>query len=293
MNALTFDVEDYFQVSAFDAVIPRAQWDRWPSRVEHNTERLLELLESAGVRATFFTLGWVAERCPGLMRRVVAGGHELACHGYGHVKLTRMSRAELREELRRSKALLEDTGGVPVAGFRAASFSIGAANLWVYAEIEAAGFHYSSSVYPISHDHYGMPEAPRQPFRPEGCARLVEIPVSTVRIGARNFPAGGGGYFRLFPYALSRALIRRVNSEGLVANFYLHPWELDAEQPRPAGLSLRTRFRHYVNLGRVPARLARLVREFDWAPMAEAYREAIGACSPGMENAERACGSST
>lgn len=283
-NAMTVDVEDYYQVSAFEAHIPRAEWDAWPQRVERNTERFLALFDAAGVTATFFTLGWVAERYPALVRRIVAAGHELASHGFDHVKANTQSKAQFRADVLRTKALLEDTGGVSVIGYRAASFSIGPENLWALAELQDAGFTYSSSIYPIRHDHYGMPEAPRGPFRPDGAPGIVEIPVTTARYLNRNWPAGGGGYFRLYPYRLSRALIRAINQrEGRAAVFYTHPWEIDPEQPRPAGLGAMTRFRHYVNQGRLAARLERLLQDFRWGPMREVFAEAIAPSAPRHE----------
>lgn len=284
LNALSVDVEEYFQVSAFEGRITRADWALWPTRVEHATHALLDLFTARGARATFFTLGWVAERFPALLRRMVADGHEVACHGLQHVRITEQTPAELREDLRVSKALIEDATGVAVDGYRAASFSINRDNLWALEEIAAAGFRYSSSIYPVHHDLYGIPEAPRVPFRPANASGLTEIPVSTVRIGGRNLPAGGGGYFRLFPYALSRALIRRVNeSDGMAANMYFHPWEFDPEQPRPPGLSAKTRFRHYLNQGRALARMDRLLGDFRWSSFGEVYQAAIaGECDPAI-----------
>lgn len=276
VNALSVDVEEYFQVSAFEANIAVSDWSAWPSRVEFATGRLLEVFAETGVHATFFTLGWVAERSPALLRRMVAEGHEVACHGYQHTRITTQTPDALRADLARSKALLEDAAGVAVDGYRAASFSIDRSNLWAFAEIEAAGFAYSSSIYPVHHDLYGIPDAPRRPFRPPGTSRLIEIPVTTVRLGGRNLPAGGGGYFRLLPYFVSRAMLRHVNlREGLAANMYFHPWEFDPEQPRPAGLPLKTRFRHYLNQGRALTRMRRLVRDFAWAPFREVYANAI------------------
>ncbi|MGE0383633.1 MAG: XrtA system polysaccharide deacetylase [Gammaproteobacteria bacterium] len=277
INAITVDVEDYFQVSAFEPLIARADWDRWPQRVQANTERLLALFAEAGVRGTFFTLGWVGDRYPALVRRIVAEGHELGCHGYDHIRLSDQTPEQLRAELRRSKDVLEQAAGTSVIGFRAASFSIHGGNLWALAEIAAAGFRYSSSIYPVSHDHYGLPHAPRIPYRPREAPGLLEIPISTTRLWGRNLPAGGGGYFRLLPYPLSRALLRRINRvEGCSANFYTHPWEYDPQQPRPAGMPLKTRFRHYVNQDRALGRLRRLLADFRWAPVREAYACALG-----------------
>ena len=277
VNAFSIDVEEYFQVSAFEAHIARDAWARWPSRVEFATHRILDALGRHGIKATFFTLGWIAERAPVLLRRMVAEGHELACHGYDHTRIHQQDATAFRADLARSKGILEDTAGMAVTGYRAASFSIDARNLWAFTEIENAGFEYSSSIYPVVHDLYGMPDAPRQPFRAPNTARLAEIPVTTARFGSRNLPAGGGGYFRLFPYWWSRTLLRRVNvGEGLKANMYFHPWEFDPDQPRPQGLSLKTRFRHYVNQSRMIGRLERLFTDFAWGPFREVYADDIG-----------------
>ncbi len=265
-NALTIDVEDYFQVSAFAPYVRRGDWETRECRVEHNVDRLLQLLASRGVHATFFTLGWVAERYPQLVRRIVAGGHELASHGYGHERASDLDRAALHADLDRAKKLLEDLGGVPVRGYRAPSFSIGQDNLWAFDTLAETGHAYSSSLYPIRHDHYGMPDAPRFMHRRDN--GLLEIPVSTVRLGARNLPGSGGGWFLLFPYPVSRWMIRRVNREDRqAAVFYMHPWEIDPAQPRIPGIDARTRFRHYLNIHRTEQRLERLLGDFRWGRM--------------------------
>jgi polysaccharide deacetylase family protein (PEP-CTERM system associated) len=267
-NAMTCDVEDYFQVSAFAPYISRDSWPSRECRVEANVERILALFEAHGVKATFFTLGWIAERYPQVVRAIVAGGHELASHGYGHQRAGDQGRAEFDNDIRSSKALLEDLGGVPVSGYRAPSFSIGHANLWALDVLREAGYRYSSSIYPIAHDHYGMPDAPRFAFYPNGPDGLLEVPITTVRVGARNLPAGGGGYFRLLPYALSRWMMARVNREdGQPALFYFHPWEIDPGQPRPEGLGAKARFRHYINIDRMERRLGQLARDFAWDRM--------------------------
>lgn len=267
VNALTVDVEDYFQVEAMAQAVPHGAWDTMPSRVEANVDRLLALFEARGVKATFFTLGWIAERHKAMVRRIVALGHELGSHGLIHMRADRQSRDAFRTDIRRSKALLEDLGQTSVRGYRAATFSIGAANLWALDELAAAGFTYSSSVYPIAHDLYGMPSAPRRPFRANPCA-VLEIPLTTVRFGRRNLPASGGGYFRLLPYTVSRAAFRHLNqSEHRPAVFYMHPWEIDAAQPRVAKLPAKSRFRHYLNLGRMYGRLERLLDDFAWDRM--------------------------
>lgn len=267
-NAMTIDVEDYFQVSAFAGHIARDDWPSITARVEQNIERILALLAAADIRATFFTLGWIAERHPAMVRRIVAGGHELASHGYCHLRASEQSAIAFARDVTDSKRILEQIGGQAVLGYRAPSFSIGAANLWTLDTLQRAGYRYSSSIYPIRHDHYGMPDAPRFAFYPMGAPGLLELPISTVRLGGRNLPVGGGGYFRLFPYALSRWLLRRVNfTERQAGIFYFHPWELDPGQPRPPGLSRRTRFRHYLNLDRMEARLRALMRDFHWGRM--------------------------
>lgn len=269
-NALTVDVEDYFQVSALAPVIGRDSWDSRPCRVEGNVQRLLALFAERGARATFFTLGWIAERYPALVRDIVAGGHELASHGYGHLRASEQSRVEFLGDIRRAKTLLEDIGGCEVQGFRAPSFSIGAGNLWAFDVLLEAGYRYSSSVYPVKHDHYGMPDAPRFPYQPR--PGLTEIPVTTTPLFGRNLPAGGGGYFRLAPYRLSRWALRRVNEQDRrPAIFYMHPWEIDPGQPRVAGTGLKTRFRHYVNLGKTEGRLGRLLQDFHWGRVDEVF----------------------
>jgi polysaccharide deacetylase family protein (PEP-CTERM system associated) len=265
VNALSIDIEDWFQVQAFADRFGHDRWDSLPSRVEANTDRVLAVFADAHVRGTFFTLGWVAERFPRLVRRIVAGGHELASHGMAHVRVDRQTPAEFRADAARAKALLEDVGGVAVAGYRAASFSIGARTPWAHAILAETGYRYSSSIYPIRHDIYGMPEAPRFAFRPDGAGPLLELPITTVEAAGRTWPCGGGGYFRLLPYALSRWAMRRVNGrDGQPCIFYFHPWEVDPGQPRQTDLRLRTRVRHYTNLERMEARLRRLLRDFAW-----------------------------
>jgi polysaccharide deacetylase family protein (PEP-CTERM system associated) len=231
-------------------------------------DRILALFERNGVHATFFTLGWIAERYPQVVKRIVAGGHELASHGYGHLRASDQTRAEFANDIRSSKALLEDIGGQAVLGYRAPSFSIGRANLWALDELLEAGYRYSSSIYPIAHDHYGMPEAPRFAFYPHGPDGLLEVPITTVQMMGRNLPAGGGGYFRLLPYALSRWMMEKVNRDDRQPSlFYFHPWEVDPGQPRPQGLDAKSRFRHYVNIGRMEARIEALARDFAWDRM--------------------------
>ena len=265
-NALTIDVEDYFQVSAMAPYIRRADWDRCECRVEHNIDRILQLLAAKNTHATFFTLGWIAERYPDMVRRIVREGHELASHGYGHQRVSDLTEAEFFDDITRSKGLLEDLGGQAVWGYRAPSFSIGANNLWALDTLQRAGYRYSSSIYPVKHDHYGMPNAPRFAYETRG--GMMEVPPTTLRMFNRNLPSSGGGYFRLMPYALSRWMLQQVNKQDeQSAIFYFHPWEIDPGQPRVAGIDLKTRFRQYVNIGRTEQRLARLLDDFQWDRM--------------------------
>ena len=270
VNALTIDVEDYFQVSAFAPFIARSEWPQRECRVERNVERILAMLDMHRTKATFFTLGWIAERYPQLVQMIVAQGHELASHGYGHERASDLSEAAFFADVDRARKLLQDVAGVDVPGYRAPSFSIGTNNLWAFDSLARAGYRYSSSIYPIRHDHYGMPDAPR--FAHEARAGVLEIPVTTLRMGGRNFPSSGGGYFRLLPYALSLWMLRRVNEhDGQPAIFYFHPWEIDAEQPRVAGIDAKTRFRHYVNIDRMPRRLEQLLGDFAWGRMDDIF----------------------
>jgi polysaccharide deacetylase family protein (PEP-CTERM system associated) len=262
-NALSIDVEDYFQVWALTPHIARDSWDSRPCRVEHNIERILGLMDKHGAKGTFFTLGWVAERYPQLVRRIVDGGHELASHGYGHGRVDEQTPQAFREDISHAKKLLEDIGGVAVRGYRAPSFSIGLKNLWALDVIRECGYAYSSSIYPVKHDHYGIPDSPRFAYRHDN--GLIEIPVTTAAALGRNLPAGGGGYFRLLPYAASRWLMRHVHkNDGESTIFYFHPWEIDPGQPRIAGVGWKSRFRHYVNLGRMAGKLDRLLGDFRW-----------------------------
>ena len=270
MNALTVDVEDYFQVSALAPLIARASWDQRECRVERNVERLLALFEARGAKATFFTLGWIAERYPQLVRQIVAGGHELASHGYGHLRASEQSREDFLADVSSAKSLLEDIAGQAVRGYRAPSFSIGASNPWAFDVLLQAGYRYSSSVYPVQHDHYGMPDAPR--FAYDARPGLREIPITTTRVLGRNLPAGGGGYFRFAPYSVSRWALRRVNTiDQRAAIFYFHPWEIDPDQPRVPGANWKTRFRHYVNLDKTESRLGQLLRDFRWGRVDEVF----------------------
>ena len=271
---MTVDVEDWFQVSAFERHISRDDWERLAPRVHLSTGRILDLFAAKGVRATFFVLGWIAERHPDLLRRIAAEGHEVASHGFSHVRATQQTPDAFRADVTRTKALLEDTAGVPVRGYRAASFSIGRDNLWALDVLREADYEYSSSIYPVRHDLYGMPEAPRFAFR---CLRtgLLEIPITTLRLLGHNLPCGGGGYFRLLPYAYFRCAIGRVNrAERQATVFYLHPWEVDPDQPRQSGLPWKSRFRHYTNLSRTHGRLSRLLDDFRWGRMDAIFLDA-------------------
>lgn len=265
-NALTIDVEDYFQVSAFAPYIARSEWDRRECRIERNVDRILSMLDRHQTQATFFTLGWIAERYPQLIRRIADQGHEIASHGHGHQRATDLDEADFIVDIERAKNVLEDVGGTAVTGYRAPSFSIGTHNLWAFDCLARAGYRYSSSIYPIQHDHYGMPNAPRFAHRVNDT--LMEIPITTLRLFGRNLPASGGGYFRLLPYSVSRWMLRQVHArEGESAVFYFHPWEIDGDQPRIAGIDRKTRFRHYVNIDRMEQRLNCLLRDFQWGRM--------------------------
>jgi len=269
-NALTIDVEDYFQVSAFAPYIRRSDWDSCECRVERNVDRILAILDEEGAQATFFTLGWVAERYPAMVRRIVEQGHELASHGYGHQRVSDLDQTDFRDDVVRAKRVLEDTSGVEVLGYRAPSFSIGDGNLWALDVLADTGHCYSSSIYPVRHDHYGSPDAPR--FMHTVREGLIEVPPTTLRLFSRNLPSSGGGYFRLLPYSLSRWMIESVNRrDGESAIFYFHPWEIDAEQPRVPGIDLKTRFRHYVNIERNEAKLRRLLKDLPWGRMDQIF----------------------
>ena len=267
-NAMTIDVEDYFQVSALAPYITRASWPDQDCRVENNIERILALLDTKQVKATFFTLGWIAERYPAMVKKIHANGHEIASHGYGHLRVTDQTPAEFADDISRSKHILEDLIGNPVLGYRAPSFSIGRDSMWALDTLFEAGYKYSSSIYPIEHDHYGISDAPRFPYYPKGPEGILEIPISTVRVFGKNYPAGGGGYFRLLPYSLSHRLINRVNQvDQRPGIFYFHPWEIDPGQPVQPALNFKTRFRHYVNLSKNEAKLKQLIADFEWDRM--------------------------
>jgi polysaccharide deacetylase family protein (PEP-CTERM system associated) len=280
VGAMTVDVEDYYQVEAFASTIDRAEWDVLPSRVERNTQRLLDILDEARVQATFFTLGCVARRYPSIAQRIVADGHELASHGNDHLRVDRCSAQAFRADVRDSKKILEDAGNVAVNGYRAPTFSIGGTTPWAHSILAEEGYRYSSSVYPIRHDLYGSPEAPHIAFSP--CAGLIEVPLTTVRLLGRDIPASGGGYFRLFPYALSRRLLAKARLSGNPPIFYMHPWEIDPGQPRQSQAPWRSRLRHYLNLDRTEPRLRRLLRDFAWTRLDRLFLAEGTGCYPAI-----------
>jgi polysaccharide deacetylase family protein (PEP-CTERM system associated) len=271
INAFSIDVEDYFHVEALAGAIDRSTWSQLEYRAEHNTQRLIELLAAEKVRATFFILGWVAKRSPQLVRAIHDAGHEVACHGLTHQMVTRQTPEQFRAETTEAKAFLEQACGAPVRGYRAATYSITRKSLWALDILEELGFVYDSSIFPIRHDLYGIPDAPRFPYYPANL-KMLEVPVTTVEYFGQRLPCGGGGYFRLLPYAYFRSAIRRVNErDGKPAVFYCHPWEIDPEQPRIGGISLKSRLRHYTNLNKMEDRLRRLLREFRWGRMDEVF----------------------
>jgi polysaccharide deacetylase family protein (PEP-CTERM system associated) len=265
LNALSVDVEDWFQVGAFENVIARGDWDSLPQRVERNGDAVLALFDRAGVKATFFTLGWVAERYPALIRRIVDAGHEIASHGWDHVRVFTMTPEAFRADIRRARAAIEDACGVSPTGYRAPSFSIDQRTPWAHQVLSEEGYAYSSSVAPIAHDHYGWREAPRFAFQPVAGSELIELPVTTVEVAGRRMAAGGGGFFRLLPFAFSSWAIGRVNSaDARPAVFYFHPWEIDPGQPRVANAPLKSRLRHYSNLSAMEPKLLKLLKSHRW-----------------------------
>jgi len=290
VNGLSVDVEDWFQVGAFEKVIVRGEWDAISTRVEDNVSRILDLFAEADVNATFFTLGWVAKRHPAMIRRIADAGHEIASHGYDHARVFTLDRKTFAEDIRKARELIEDCSGVAVTGYRAPSFSIDQRTPWAFAELASQGYAYSSSVAPVVHDHDGWPEAPRFAFRPLPWSSLVELPVTTAILGGRRVAAGGGGFFRVLPYGFSRWAIRQVNrAEGRPAVFYFHPWEVDPDQPRVAHAPLRSRFRHYTGLAKMAGKLRDLVHEFRWGRMDMiAHREAARAGELPVPDAEAA-----
>jgi polysaccharide deacetylase family protein (PEP-CTERM system associated) len=272
-NALSVDVEDWFQVGAFENTIDRADWDGLNRRVEANTDACLAMFANAGIKATFFTLGWVAHRHPRLIRRIVEQGHELASHGWDHARVFTLTPEQFRDDLAKTRACLEDAGGAAVTGYRAPSFSIDKRTPWAHPILAEAGYTYSSSVAPVVHDHYGWPEAPRFAFAPVSGSDFLELPVTTARLGGRTLAAGGGGFFRLLPYQFSRWAVRQVNAEAQSAIIYFHPWEIDPGQPRVANAPLRSKLRHYTNLGVMAPKLERLIGDFAWGRVDEIVRD--------------------
>jgi len=263
-NAMSVDVEDYFQVSAFEKQIEKSDWNNIPCRVEENIERILALFEKKEIKATFFTLGWVAERYPSMVKKIVENGHELASHGWEHIRVTQQEQDEFRQDITRTKHFLEDLSGKQIKGYRAASYSICSENLWALDCLADADYLYSSSIVPIKHDLYGIPDAPRFSFS-SAEDRLLEIPISTINIAGRNINCGGGGWFRLFPYSFSRWAINNINvKDQRPCIFYFHPWEVDPEQPRIKSASRKSKFRHYLNLHKMHDRLASLLDDFYW-----------------------------
>jgi polysaccharide deacetylase family protein (PEP-CTERM system associated) len=276
-HCLSFDVEEHFQVSAFASPIRRRHWDSFTSRVEANTEAILSLLEDRNVRATFFILGWVAHRHPGLVKKLADKGHEIASHGYSHETITGQTPGLFREDIRRAKQILEDTIGAPVYGYRAPSFTITRDTQWALPVLVEEGYVYDSSIFPIMHDRYGMRGAnPWCHQLQTNSGSIWEVPPSTLNIGGVRVPIAGGGYFRLYPFSCLKWMLKRASQQGPLV-LYLHPWELDPQQPRMSG-SLVSRFRHYVNLGKTAGRLSQLLNDFSFAPIREAIAEIGNAC---------------
>ncbi len=275
VNAMSVDVEDYYQVSAFEKYVDKSIWDDFESRVEHNTNRILNIFDEADVKATFFILGWIAERHPELINRIAAEGHEVASHGYEHIRVVNQTPEEFRLDIVKTKKILEDITGNEVKGYRAASYSICKENLWALRLLEETGHKYSSSIYPIKHDLYGVPDAPRFAYRPNGDGGILEIPITTLEVRKKRFPCGGGGFFRLYPYLISKMAYRYINSMNHQAGiFYFHPWEIDPQQPKPfSNLTFKTKFRHYLNLNKTESRLKALLNDFSWNRMDHIFLE--------------------
>jgi polysaccharide deacetylase family protein (PEP-CTERM system associated) len=277
LNAITVDVEDYFHVQAFAGVVARADWERYPSRVERNTLRLLEMFACREVRGTFFVLGWVAERFPGLVQAIRKAGHRVGCHGYAHRPIYEGNKLDFRDDVRRARHTIEDIAGIRVTSFRAPSYSITSETLWAFEILGEEGFEFDSSIFPVIHDNYGIPDAPRFPYvKRLKCGREIsEFPPSTLRLFGNNIPIAGGGYLRLFPYSLTAWAIHHLNkTERQPAMVYLHPWEIDPDQPRISASCL-SRFRHYNNLDSTEAKCQKLLDEFSWAPMEEVLSQSF------------------
>jgi len=266
-NAMTVDVEDYFQVSAFEKTISRDDWADMPARLPRNIDKILQIFDTENIKATFFTLGWVCKKFPGVVRDIAAAGHEIASHGQEHSRVGTFTRQQFRSDVEGTRKHLEDVSGMPVIGYRAPSFSIGPTTLWAHDVLAEAGYTYSSSVFPIRHDHYGLPDAPRFPFK-TGSSGILEIPMSSLSFLGRNWPCSGGGYFRLLPLSYSKWAVGRINTvDRMPVVFYFHPWEIDPGQPRIQGISAMARFRHYVNLDKTELRLTQMLRTFRWDRM--------------------------
>ena len=279
LNALTVDVEDYFQVAAFDACITPAQWESMPQRAAINTRRLLDVFDAQGAKATFFVLGWIAERFPDLVREIDARGHEVASHGYSHAKATTQTPEEFYQDVLKARLLLESIVGKPVIGYRAPSFSIGKSNEWAFAMLKKAGYLYTSSTYPVVHDHYGTPDWPQQPYvRDEG---ILEIPMPVLNKWSMQLPIAGGGYFRLLPYFVSRFFIQKfLQTATHPYMFYFHPWEIDPAQPRIEQAPAKSKFRHYVNLERMEGKVSALLRDYRWQSVANVYASHLPVTAP-------------
>jgi len=275
LNALSFDIEDYYQVGAFAKNIAISDWDKYESRVEDNTRKLLNLLSSQKipVRATFFVLGWIAERHPNLVPEIAADGHEIASHGYGHQLVYTLTEEEFRSDVRKTREILRKQSGQEVIGYRAPSFSIVNRTYWAHRILVEEGYRYDSSVFPIHHDLHGNADAPREIHWIDTAAgQILEFPPGVVRRFGQNIPVSGGGYFRFFPYFLTVHWLRCINKAGNPFVFYMHPWEVDPEQPRIANISFKSRFRHYLNLNKTLKRLECLVNDFQFAPVSEVIR---------------------
>jgi polysaccharide deacetylase family protein (PEP-CTERM system associated) len=278
-NAISVDVEDWFQVGAFETVISRNDWHKYEHRVEANTDAVMALFADAGVKGTFFTLGWVAERYPALIRRIAEQGHEVASHGCDHKRVHQMTAQEFAADIAKSKDVLEQAGGQAVKGYRAPNFSIDQRTPWAHEALANAGYSYSSSVAPVVHDHYGWPDAPRFAYAPIGPGGFIELPVSTVKLNGRNFAAGGGGFFRALPYPVSRWMVQRVNREQRGHVFYFHPWDMDPGQPKIADAPIKSRLRHYTNLSKMAPKLRRLMTDFQWGRVDELIENERGTIS--------------
>lgn len=275
LNAMSVDVEEHFQVSAFAEQIDKRDWHKSPSRVARNMDRILELFDEQNAIATFFTLGWVAERAPEIVKAIAAQGHEVASHGYDHSRIWTQTPEQFREDVSRTKKILEDISGQTVSGYRAPSFSVTEDTLWAHDILQDVGYTYSSSIYPISHDHYGIPSSPRFPFR-FARSGILEIPLTTAKAIGRNWPCAGGGYFRLLPLSYTSWAMRRVNRQDkMPIAFYFHPWEIDPDQPRIDQISMASRFRHYVNLERFESRLTSILKRYRWGRMDDVYSNAL------------------